>query len=406
MNVIELVNKYLPILDKQYKQDSKTAILDVAPEFIQETKDAKKVKIAKISVDGLGSYDRNSGFTSGYADLTWEEHTFTQDRGRAIQIDNMDNEETFGLAFGRLAGEFQRTKVIPEQDAYRFATYYAKAGYKTESAITDGKIMGVIDDLDQRMDDAEVDENERLIFCNPTTYKMLLNDPTISKLLTVNDSMSKAVNRKIYEYNGHPIIKVPSTRFYTAIDLLDGKTSGQEDGGYKPATGSKVIGLLMIQRNAVMQLAKRRIARIWAPTKEQAAGCDGVNPTADAWKFDYRVYHDAWVLDEKANGIAAVTVAATTAAVTSVTITSDDITIASHAASVSLASKKTAQCETTVVSVGDASKNVNWASSNDAVATVSNTGLVTFKKAGSVNITATSVYTPSVKDSVTVTVTA
>ena len=35
---------------------------------------------------------------------------------------------------------------------------------------------------------------------------------------------------------------------------------------------------------------------------------DGVNPSADAWKFDFRTYHDAWVLENKMYGIAAATV--------------------------------------------------------------------------------------------------
>lgn len=406
MNVIELVTKYLPVLDEQYRVESKSAILDIAPEFIQQTKDAKKVKIAKISTDGLANYDRAGGFVAGYADLTWEEHEFKIDRGRSIQIDDMDNEETFGLAFGRLTGTFQKEKVIPEIDAYRFATYYSKADFKKEVTLEDGKILSVIDDIDQEMDESEVDESDRYLFCNPAVYKLIMNDTSIQHLLSVNDGLSKVVNKKIMNYNTHPIIKVPSVRFYTAIDLLDGKSTGQEAGGYRPATGAKAIGLLMIQKWAVMQLSKRRIARIWAPTKEQAAGTDGVNPNADAWKFDFRIYHDAWVLDEKVAGIAAVTIAAATAAVTAVTITSKDVTITSNAATVSMSAVPTANLDTTIAKTGAASDEVRWATSDRAVATVTDSGVVTFKKAGTVTITATSVYTPSVKDTVTFTVSA
>jgi hypothetical protein len=102
------------------------------------------------------------------------------------------------------------------------------------------------------------------------------------------------------------LIKVPSNRFYTDIDLKDGVTEGQEEGGYKPADGASVIGMLVVARDAVIQVVKRRIARVWAPTKEQAMGTDGVNPDADAWKFDYRTYHDAFVMENKVGGIAGV----------------------------------------------------------------------------------------------------
>lgn len=307
-NIIELVTKFLPVLDEQYKLESRSAILDVAPEFVQMTKDAKKVKIAKMSVDGLADYSRANGFTVGYAQLTWEEHEFTQDRGRSIQIDDMDNEETFGLAFGRLAGEFQRTQVIPEIDAYRFAKYYSKAAEKTEIDITADSILEWVDDMDEKMDNAEIPENSRLLFVSPTVFKLIMNDEKLSKSISVEGTEGKTANRRIVNYNTHPIYKVPQNRFYTEITLNDGKTGGQESGGYTKADGASDIALMMIHRDAVIQLAKRRIARVWAPTKEQAAGTDGVNPTADAWKFDYRVYHDAWVLDNRTKGIAAAAV--------------------------------------------------------------------------------------------------
>lgn len=307
MNMIELVTKYLPVLDAQYALESRSAILDVAPEFVQMTRDAKKVKIAKLRVDGLANYGRNSGFTAGYADLTWEEHEFTQDRGRAIQIDVMDNEETFGLAFGRLAGEFQRLHVIPEIDAYRFAKYYQKAGTKVAVTLSANNIMSFVDDADSLMDDNEVPEENRILFVNPQVFKLMINDPAIDKFINVEGAEDKNINKKMYWYNNHRIIKVPSGRFYTAISLLSG-SAGEEIGGFTPAAGAQVIGMLMVSTSAIVQLSKRRIARVWAPTKDMAAGTDGVNPYADAWKFDFRVYHDAWVLDEKIAGIYAATI--------------------------------------------------------------------------------------------------
>ena len=77
------------------------------------------IKVFKTSMDGLGNYDRNKGYTDGEVADFWE--TLTRDRGRAFMVDRMDNEETIGMAFGTLAGEFIRTKVAPEIDAYTFA---------------------------------------------------------------------------------------------------------------------------------------------------------------------------------------------------------------------------------------------------------------------------------------------
>lgn len=406
MNMIELVTKYLPVLDAQYKLESRSAVLDVAPEFVQMTRDAKKVKIAKLRVDGLANYSRNSGFTAGSADLTWEEHEFTQDRGRSIQIDDMDNEETFGLAFGRLAGEFQRLHVVPEIDAYRFSKYYQKAGQHLEFTVTAGAILNLIDDFDATMDDNDVPEEGRVLFVAPTVYKLMINDPALAKHITVDGVDDKTVNKKFYYYDGHLIIKVPSTRFYTAINLLDGTTGGEEIGGYKMATDAKAIGMLMVQRDAVIQLAKRRIARVWAPTKEQAAGTDGVNPNADAWKFDYRVYHDAWVLDEKVNGIAGATIVNHT--VTGVEIYSEDanVTIESNAATVSAAAVNNEfLLRAHVTFNGGASSAVTWTADNASIGAVDSSGNVTLTgTAGTLKVTATSVWDPTVSNTVTFTI--
>lgn len=407
-NMIELVNKYLPVLDAQYRVESRSAILDVAPEFVQMTRDAKKVKIAKMRVDGLADYSRNAGFTAGTADLTWEEKEFTQDRGRAIQIDNMDNEETFGLAFGRLAGEFQRVKVVPEIDAYRFAKYYQAAGTHLEFTVTAGAILNLIDDFDSMMDDNEVPENDRILFVAPTVYKLMINDPALSKHITVDGVDDKTVNKKFYYYDGHLIIKVPSTRFYTEIETLDGTTVGEEAGGYKAAATAKAIGMLMIQRDAVIQLAKRRIARVWAPTREQAAGTDGVNPGADAWKFDFRIYHDAWALDEKLNGIAGAIIVNHT--VTGVEIYSEDenVTIESNASTISAATVGDSfQLRANVTFVGGASSAVTWTADDASIGSVDTAGNVTLTgTTGTLKITATSVWDPTVSNTVTFTVNA
>lgn len=302
-SIIELVEKYLPVLDEQYRAESRSAVLDYPKEWVVDTKDAKKVKIAKMRVDKLGAYSRQKGFVKGSADLTWEEHTFTQDRGRSIQVDNMDDQETFGMAFGRLAGRFQKDAIIPELDAYRFATYYQAAGTKATFKVESNSILKLIDALDAQMEDDEVG-NDTLLFCRPVVFNYMINDPSLLRHISVADSGDKMVNKKIYMYDNHPICKVPTKRFYTAINLYDGETGGQEEGGYVPAAGAKPIGLMLIDPDAVVQITKRAIARVWAPSRELSAGTDGVNPDADAWKFDFRVYHDAWVLEEKTKGIA------------------------------------------------------------------------------------------------------
>jgi len=74
-------------------------------------------------MDGLGDYDRNSGYIDGDIALTNETVKFNYERGRKLKTDTIDNEETGGVIMANLSSEFLRTKVVPEVDAVRYATY-------------------------------------------------------------------------------------------------------------------------------------------------------------------------------------------------------------------------------------------------------------------------------------------
>ena len=133
-NAITKFKTYIALLDEVYKQASLTADLDSDPTLVKAGANANEIIIPKISMDGLADYSRNSGYVKGDVTLTNETVTFNYDRGRKFSVDNMDNEETAGLAFGRLSSEFIRVKVAPEQDAFRFATYAGTTGISKVSA--------------------------------------------------------------------------------------------------------------------------------------------------------------------------------------------------------------------------------------------------------------------------------
>ena len=173
-NVIALAEKYLPILDEIYKVESRSAILDTAAERVRWD-GAKKAYLFNTEMVGLGNYDRNAGFVPGDVNTGWEDYEITQDRGRSFLVDVMDNDETLGMAFGTLVGEFQRTQEVPELDAYRFAKYASGAAVsqiKTETP-TAATIVGLIDDATATLDDAEVPYEGRILFVNPQTYKLI-----------------------------------------------------------------------------------------------------------------------------------------------------------------------------------------------------------------------------------------
>lgn len=290
-NSVTLAETYLPLLDEVYKLSSRTSLLDASR---VEIINGNTIKVFKTSMDGLGDYDRSTGYVTGDVTGTWETMTLSKDRGRAFVVDRMDNEETIGMAFGTLAGEFIRTRVAPEIDAYTFAKLAGTSGIDTATAadITVGTtdVPTLIDEAERSMNENEVPQEGRLLFISETAYAGLRNKITRTVLNEVT-----GINREVETYDGMQIIRVPQSRFYTAITLYDGSTEDQEAGGYVgTATTGYKINFMVVHPSAVNKVVKHALPRIFTPEQYQQA---------DAWKFDYRIYHDTFVYENKVKGI-------------------------------------------------------------------------------------------------------
>lgn len=290
-NNIALAELYLPILDEVYKQESKTAILDATGARV-DFMGGNKINLFKTSVNGLGNYNRNQGFVTGDVTGTWEQHELTQDRGRGFLVDDMDNEETLGMAFGTLAGEFIRTEVIPEIDAYAFSKMAGTSGILTGTPAdltASSGVPNLISEGQYQMGDAEVPEEGRILFVSELCYRYLKDG--ITRYVANSDT---GINRTVETYDGMRVVKVPKIRFNTLITLYDGTTSGQEAGGYVPTAGGFPINFMIVHPSAVMKIVKHEVPRVFAPN---------INQSADAWLFQYRIYHDLFVMDNHVQGI-------------------------------------------------------------------------------------------------------
>lgn len=283
-NQIAKFQKYVTLLDEVYKNASTSQILDGDTTLVQAGTNANEIIIPKISMDGLGDYSRNGGYASGNVTMTNETVQFNYDRGRKFSVDAMDNEETAGLAFGKLSSEFLRTKAVPEVDAFRYATYAGTTGIsKVSAGATLSTGTAVIDALivaQNKMDEDEVPAESRVLFITPTLLRLAQN---------VDTTKSRDV---LAEFSA--IAKVPQTRFYTAINLADGKTDDELAGGYSKATAGKDINFMIIEKSAVLQYPKHKVNKAISPEDNQ---------TDDSWLFFFREYGLADVQENKVSGI-------------------------------------------------------------------------------------------------------
>ena len=283
-NSITLFKKYIDLLDEVYQNASVTSALDGDMTLVQMGANTNEIVIPKISMDGLADYDRNGGYVHGDVTLTNETVKFNYDRGRKFTVDAMDNEETAGLAFGKLAAEFIRTKVVPEM-TYAGTTGISKA---TAGTLADGAaVLAALVEAQNKMDEDEVPQENRHLFITPTLHNMIY---------AVDTTKSKEV------LNSFAVVqKVPQTRFYTAIDLYDGKTdnsgasgANEKVGGFVKASTGKDINFMVIHKPALLQYPKHTVNKVISPD---------ANQDSDGWLFFYRAYGLADVYENKVAGI-------------------------------------------------------------------------------------------------------
>jgi hypothetical protein len=281
---ITLAQKYQPILDEIYKLASLTARMDAKTKPVNFA-GANVVKVFKTDVIGMGNYTRAGGYPKGQVVGTWETLTLSRDRGREFNIDRMDDEETLGMAFGTLAGEFMRTEVIPEIDAYRFAEYADNGGNGTTGTLSTAEaVLAAIDAAKAALNADEVPPEGRLLFISDSCHALL------EASLTRSWASEGNPDRRLQTLDGMPVIMVPQGRFSTEVTLNAG--SAVDAGGFS-ATGAD-INFLMLHPTAVLQVAKHANLKIFDPDENQEM---------DAYKVQYRIYHDAFVYDNKADGI-------------------------------------------------------------------------------------------------------
>lgn len=282
-NNITLAQQFIPVLDEVYANASLTAKLDGNPDLVRQGANANELIIPMLDMQGLGDYDRNDGYVNGDVTLTNETVKCNFDRGRMFQVDNMDNQESANIAFGRLAGEFIRTKVAPEVDAFRFASYAGKEGISKVAAgatLADGAaVLAALRAATTKMDEDEVPFEDRHLFITPTLDGMIADlDTTKSK-----EILGRFATKTL----------VPQTRFYTAINQRTGK-DGEAVGGYVKAEGAADINFMIIHKPALIQFPKHIAPKIITPEQNQ---------TADAHKFGYRQVGIADVYKNKLAGL-------------------------------------------------------------------------------------------------------
>ncbi len=284
-NTIAFRQNYGKIIDKVYQREATSSCLNSDASMARAGHGAKEILVPRISVTGLGDYQRNVGYKTGSISYEWETKTFNYDRGIRLFADAMDVEET-GIedAFVQAGSELQRTQVAPEADAFTFARIAGHEGVASASAdfsaAEAGDVLKALRGVTNEMDERQVATGSRFLFITPT-LKGLLDDFSLA-----NPARS---NRVLTRFSR--IVEVPQARFYSKIDLL----SGDDDKfGYAKAADGTEINFMVVEKSAVIKFDKHVASRIFSPDELE---------TLDSYMMKYRKYGIVELLDAKLDGV-------------------------------------------------------------------------------------------------------
>ncbi|MBR0466719.1 MAG: hypothetical protein IJJ40_04415 [Clostridia bacterium] len=282
INSIENAVAYSNELDRLFTQKSATGFFAdnaLRTKFVG----AKTVIIPNVDFAGLADYNRDNGFSRGAVTVSNSSYTMQMDRARSLQIDREDMDESgiAGLA-GKILGEYVRTKVIPECDAYVLSKL-ARISHERANTVC-GDIKKPYETLCELINNVRNNvgfDEELVAFVDSKVYAALENSPEISRVITVSDFAQGDINLTVKSINGVALIPVVSERMKTEYDFLDTAA-----GGFKPKANANSILMLVCPKSGAHLVKKTEQLRVFTPEQ---------NIDADAYKFDYRIYYDVFV---------------------------------------------------------------------------------------------------------------
>lgn len=285
-------------LDKAAIQQARTGWMEAnAGKVIY--KGGKEIKIPKLSMQGLGDYDRSNGFVGGDVTFEYETKQMTHDRGRAFSIDENDVDETnFVVTASTIMGEFQRTKVVPEIDATRIAALATMAmgvsgDTQVEYSYTPAKAT-IVDKIKAGIKTIREAGFEGDLVCYVTYDAAMLVSQFYGDKLAAATFAIGGVDTRVPAIDGVPLVEMTSNKMVTKLKFNDGKSGGQEKGGFEKDSKGLDLNFLIVAKEAPIAVQKTDNMRIFDPN---------TNQKARAWAMDYRKFHDIWVPDNKLNGL-------------------------------------------------------------------------------------------------------
>lgn len=255
---------------------------------------AQTIKLPNITVSGYKDHNRQTiGFNSGTISNEWEPKKLEHDRDIEFAIDPMDVDETnLVVSIANVQNTLETEQGIPEKDCYVFSKLYTEAGkYAANGATIDTTILTAenilqkFDDAMEKMDEAGVPSEGRILYVTPAVNKLFKQAKDIQRVLGVNGSNGD-VKRSIYSLDDVKIKQVQSARMKSQYNFTNGCVATEE---------AKQMNFILIHPSCEVAREKYSYIKVFTPGHDSR--------TADNYLLQSRFYMDAFLIKNKAAGI-------------------------------------------------------------------------------------------------------
>lgn len=230
----------------------------------------KSVYIPRIKTSGRVDSNRDSLVQAKRNfDNSWELKPLTHQRQWNTLVHPMDIQQTNDVAsIQNITQVFNQEQKFPEMDAYTVSTLYKlwstkdvndaddKAMEADTTKLSAENILGVFDDLMEKMDEALVPANGRILYVTSTAHKLLKQAEGIVREMSVQQGGSN-VSRIINRLDEVEIVSVPTTLMKTAYNFTE---------GYDVADGAQQINMFLVHPTAVITPVSYEFAQLDAPS--------------------------------------------------------------------------------------------------------------------------------------------
>ena len=255
---------------------------------------AQTIKLPNITVSGYKDHNRQTiGFNFGTISNDWEPKKLEHDRDIEFAIDPMDVDETnLVVSIANVQNTLETEQGIPEKDCYVFSKLYTEAGkYAANGAtidtttLTAENILQKFDGAMEKMDEAGVPSEGRILYVTPAVNKLFKQAKDIQRVLGVNGSNGD-VKRSIYSLDDVKIKQVQSARMKSQYNFTNGCVATDE---------AKQMNFILIHPSCEVAREKYSYIKVFTPGHDSR--------TADNYLLQSRFYMDAFLIKNKAAGI-------------------------------------------------------------------------------------------------------